>query len=126
MKSIFKVSLVLVVLLCAVNVFAQDPMTGKAQDFVSAMSRGDFQKAYLSLNSDLGFKVKPGDLQNKWSQIVSWAGKFVEFKDSKIENKNDYIIVTSVCKFEKGLVDVTVALDSMGKVAGFNTQGHKA
>ncbi len=125
MKSCFKVVLVLAVLFCAINALAQDPMASKAEDFISAMNSGNYQKAYLALNSDLGFKVKPADLQATWSKVVSWAGKFVEFRESKSQPKGDVYIVTSVCKFEKGLVDVIVAVDNNGKVAGFNTQGHK-
>jgi uncharacterized protein len=125
MKSIFKTSLVLLVLFCSVSLFAQDPMAGKAQDFISAMNRGDFQKAYLSLSSDLGFKVSADSLRSWWSQLTSKGGKFVEFRESKSQPKGDFILIVSVCKFEKGLVDVTVAIDNMGKVAGMEWKGHK-
>lgn len=126
MKSGFKVVLVLAVLFCALNVFAQDPMAAKAQDFISAMNSGNFQKAYLSLNSDLGFKVNADNLRSWWGQLTSKGGKFVEFRESSSQPKGDFILVTALCKFEKGLVDVTIAIDNSGKVAGMEWKGHKA
>lgn len=125
MKSVLKLLLVFVLVLGTFSLFSQDPMTQKAQDFITAMSKGDFQKAYLSLNSDLGFKVKPENLQSVWNQLTSKAGKFVEVKETKSEFKNDFILVVTICKFEKGLVDLHVAVDSSGKIAGFQVKDHK-
>lgn len=125
MKLVFKVVVALVLIIGSFSLFAQDPMVQKAQDFVSAMSRGEFQKAYLSLNSDLGFKAKPENLQSVWSQLTSKAGKFVEFRESKAEFKNDYTLVVAVCKFEKGLVDLHIAVDTTGKIAGVQIKDHK-
>jgi hypothetical protein len=125
MKSVLKVGLILLVLFCSVSLFAQDPMTAKAQDFIASLGRGDYQKAYLSLNSDLGFKVSADNLRQWWGQITSKAGSFVEIKESKVESKNDFQLVIAVCKFEKGLVDLQIAVDGMGKVAGLNVKDHK-
>lgn len=125
MKLVLKVAVVLALVFGTFMLFAQDPMSQKAEDFVSAMSKGDFQKAYLSLSSDLGFKVKPENLQSVWNQLTSKAGKFVEFKESKAEFKNDFTLVVTVCKFEKGLVDLHIAVDSTGKIAGFQIKDHK-
>lgn len=117
--------LTLTFLMVFVSFFSQDPLVGKAQEFINALNNNDFQKAYLLLNSDLGFKVKPEDLQRVWNQLVSKAGKFVDFRESKSEYKNDYTLVILICKFEKGLVDLHVAIDNMGKVAGFVPKDHK-
>lgn len=125
MKLVLKIVVIMALVLGTFSLFAQDPMSQKAQDFISAMSRGEFQKAYLSLNSDLGFKVKPENLQSVWNQLTSKAGKFVEFKESKAEFKNDFTLVVAVCKFEKGLVDLHIAVDSTGKIAGFQVKDHK-
>ena len=125
MKPIIKIGLVVAVIFCSVSIFAQDPMSAKAQDFITAMNNGDFQKAYLALNSDLGFKVKAADLQGWWSQLTSKAGKFLEFSSSKAESKDNTTIIVVLCKFEKGPVDVTVAVDNMGKVAGMGWKGRK-
>ena len=126
MKLFLKVLVVVGLILGSFSIFAQDPMSAKAEDFVSALSRGDFQKAYLSLSSDLGFKVKPENLQSVWTQLTSKAGKFVEFKEAKAEPKNDFTLVITVCKFEKGLVDLHIAVDSTGKIAGFQIKDHKS
>ncbi len=125
MKIVAKISLVLILVSGTFLLFAQDPMSQKAHDFISAMSKGEFQKAYLLLNSDLGFKAKPENLQILWNQLTSKAGNFVEFKESKTEFKNDFTLVIAVCKFEKGLVDLHIAVDNTGKIAGFQVKDHK-
>lgn len=126
MNRLLKVFVLVVVVFGYVSLFAQDPLIAKAQDFVKALSRGDYQKAYLSLSSDLGFKVKPENLEEVWKQLTSKAGNFVDFRDAKSEFKNDYTLVIAVCKFEKGLVDLHIAVNNMGYIAGFQIKDHKS
>ncbi len=115
------------VVLAGLPALAQaDFAVGKANDFISALSRGDYQKAYTQLDSTLGFQVSPEKLKSVWSQLTGKAGGFVEFKKSDVTSKEGFSVVVQVCKFEKGLVDLHVAVNNQGQISGFNIKDHKA
>lgn len=116
-----------VALLAAGALMAQssDPVVSKANQFVTALQKGDYSAAYQLVDSNLGFKITPEKLGSVWQNLVSRAGSLKELKRSTVENKNGYFIVTTVAKFEKGHVDILVALDNMMRVADFQFKNHK-
>jgi len=110
--------------------FAEDPMVSKAKEFIELMAGGDFNGAFNRLDSNLGFKLKDGSkLRTAWSGLESKAGPFKEFRDSSVQLKQGggltYVIVTQVTKFDKGLVDLIVALDMSGRIADFQFTNHE-
>jgi hypothetical protein len=124
-------TLAVVALFAAALVFAQsDPKVGKAQEFINLLNKGNYPKAFEKLDSNLGFNLKSADkLSSIWKKIEEKAGQFKEFRDSKVETLKSgpetFTVVTQVCKFEKGLMDLKVALDSQDKVADFRYLSHK-
>ena len=103
-----------------------DFATGKASDFITNLSRGDFQKAYQMVDSNLGFQTTPEKWKTTWNTLTGKAGSFVEFRKNEVSPKNGYSVVVQVCKFEKGLVDLHVAVNNQGQIAGFAIKDHKA
>lgn len=113
--------------LAAVPVVAQNDLAvGRAKEFIQLLQKGDFNGAYGKCDSNLGFKATPDTFRAYWQNLLSRAGNFVEFKDATVESKDGAMVVTQVAKFEKGHVDLKVALDSQLKVAGFQYVNHKA
>jgi hypothetical protein len=103
-----------------------DPAISKAKEFISLLQKGDYQGAYGRLDSNLGFQSSPEKLQAAWQGLVAKAGNFVEFKQSSMEQQSGYFVVTQVAKFEKGHVDIKIALDNMLRVADMRYFNHKA
>ena len=103
-----------------------DIAVGRAKEFIQLLQKGDYQSAYRKCDSNLGFKTTPEKWQGIWGGLVAKAGNFVEFKDAKVESVSGYTVVTQVIKFDKGHVDVKVALDNSMNVADFGFQNHKA
>lgn len=129
MKRSIAVSLLLFAafFLMAGTAFAQaDFAVGKADEFISALEKGDYTKAYNMVDSNLGFNTTPDKWKASWSKLTSQAGNFVEFRKSETSQGNGYTLVTQVCKFEKGLVDLLVAVNDKGQIAGFQFKNHKA
>jgi len=130
MKAVFtiirNVLLAGVLVLAAAPVMAQNDMAiGRAKEFIQLLQRGDFQGAYGRCDSNLGFKATPDTFRTYWQNLLSKAGSFVEFKSATVETKDGAMVVIQVAKFEKGHVDLKVALDSQLKVAGFQYANHK-
>jgi hypothetical protein len=121
------VSLLVVAVVACGALYAQanDMVVAKASEFVTLLQKGDFQAAYQKVDSNLGFKSNPDTFKKYWQALESKAGKFVEVKRSSVENKDGYFVVTQVAKFEKGHVDLKVALDNMMRVSGFQYANHK-
>jgi len=103
-----------------------DPAISKAKEFISLLQKGDYQGAYGRLDSNLGFQSSPEKLQAAWQGLVSKAGGFVEFKQASMKQQQEYFVVTQVTKFEKGHMDLFVALDQMMREAGFSFKSHQA
>lgn len=104
---------------------ANDLVVAKAKEFVTLLQKGDYNGAYQQVDSNLGFKTNPETFKKYWENLTAKAGPLVEVKRSTVENKDGYYVVTSVAKFEKGHVDLKVALDNMLRVSGFQYQNHK-
>lgn len=116
-----------VLALAAAPVLAQNDLAvGRAKEFIQLLQRGDFQGAYGRCDSNLGFKATPDTFRTYWQNLLNKAGAFVEFKSVTVESKDGAMVVTQVAKFEKGHVDLKVALDSQLKVSGFQYANHKA
>ena len=116
-----------VLALAAAPAMAQNDMAvGRAKEFIHLLQKGDFQGAYGRCDSNLGFKATPDTFRTYWQNLLSKAGSFVEFKSATVETKDGAMVVIQVAKFEKGHVDLKVALDSQLKVAGFQYTNHKA
>ncbi len=117
-----------VLALVATGAMAQvnDLAVGKAKEFIGLLQKGDFNGAYGKVDSNLGFKASPDTFKAYWQNLINKAGNFVEYKEASVENKDGVMVVTQVVKFEKGHVDLKVALDNSLKVSGFQYTNHKA
>jgi hypothetical protein len=130
-KRSLSLTLTAILLLLGFNALAQDPMVGKAHDFINLMAKGDFHNAYLKLDSNLGFQLKNGEkLSQMWNGLTQKAGVFQEIRASKSEMVSagggvNYSVVTCVVKFEKGHVDFKLAMDMRGYVADLRYGNHE-
>ncbi|MGA9751495.1 MAG: DUF3887 domain-containing protein [Acidobacteriota bacterium] len=104
---------------------AQDIAISKADEFIQLLQKGDYDGAYQRVDSNLGFKTNAQKWQQVWQQLVTKAGPFVKMKQAKMEQKGGYFIVTQVAEFQKGHVDIKVALDNSMRVADFAFANHK-
>lgn len=128
LSNVVRVALIAaLVLALGISFTAQsgDPAIGKAKEFISLLQKGDFAGAYGRLDSNLGFQSSPEKLQAAWQGLVAKAGNFVEFKQATMEQSQGFYLVTQVAKFEKGHVDIKIALDNMLKVADMRYFNHK-
>ncbi len=110
---------------CGLWAQAQNIAVSKADEFIQLLQKGDYEGAYQRVDSNLGFKTNAQKWQQVWQQLVTKAGPFVKMKQAKMEQKGGYFIVTQVAEFQKGHVDIKVALDNSMRVADFAFANHK-
>jgi hypothetical protein len=128
LSTVVRIALIAALVLVASSVLTAqsgDPAINKAREFLNLLQKGDYQSAYGRLDSNLGFQSSPEKLAAAWQGLVSKAGGFVEFKTASMEQQQGYFVVTQVAKFEKGHVDIKIALDGMLRVADMRYFNHK-
>ncbi len=128
-STLYRSVLVLVLFSLAATVAhaqANDMAVNKAKEFIGLLQKGDYNSAYQRVDSNLGFKLSPEKLGNIWQNLTAKAGSVQEFKEAKVENVSGYMVVTQVVKFEKGHVDIKIALDNSLRVADMRFVNHEA
>ncbi len=99
---------------------AEDALTVKAREFLTALEKGDFKLAARDFDETM-FKVSgPEKLEALWKgQLPKQLGAFKKQTASRRDLLQGYEIVLITCEFEKATLDTRVVFDKAGKIAGF-------
>ena len=99
---------------------AEDGLTAKARQFLTALEKGDFNLAVRDFDETMLKVSGPGKLEALWtSQLPKQLGAFKKQTTARREALGGYEIVLVTCEFEKATLDARVAFDKAGKIAGF-------
>lgn len=129
LSALTRIGLVAALLVFAstmVSAQVNDMAVNKAKEFIGLLQKGDYNSAYQKVDSNLGFKLTPEKLGAIWQNLTTKTGSVQEFKEAKVENVSGYMVVTQVVKFEKGHVDIKIALDNSLRVADMRFVNHEA
>jgi dienelactone hydrolase len=98
---------------------AEDALTLKAREFLSAMEKGDFQLAVRDFDPTMLKLSGPEKLEPMWTkQLPAQIGAFKKQAGTRREQLQGYEIVLVTCEFEKATLDARVVFDKSGKIAG--------
>jgi hypothetical protein len=98
---------------------AEDALTVKAREFLSAMEKGDFQLAVRDFDPTMLKLSGPEKLEPMWTkQLPAQVGAFKKQAGARREQLQGYEIVLITCEFEKATLDARVVFDKAGKIAG--------
>jgi len=99
---------------------AEDTLTVKAREFLTAMQKGDFALAVRDFDETMLKVSGPDKLEPLWTkQLPAQVGAFKQQGPARREEMQGYQIVLITCSFEKGLFDARVVFDKDGRIAGF-------
>ena len=124
---IFPFMLALAVLPCAAQE-AANPLApeGIAKQIVQEIAAGQFDRVEARYTPEVAARLSAGTLAKAWANALELEGSF----DSVVSVKNvgrmqtfDAIIV--VCKFQKALVDIQLALAPDGRLGGIHFGPHR-
>ena len=96
-----------------------DVIVEKAEAFIDALARGDFQAAARDFDETMRKVSGPEKLAEFWKQIPSQFSPFKRRTASRRDSSGDYEIVLVTCEFEKRTLDARVVFDKAGRIAGF-------
>ena len=98
-----------------------DP-AARARQFVELLSKSDGAGASALLTAEMKTKLPPDKLSQIWQGLVTQAGPFRQFGDSRIEASGSVVFIT--CEFEKLKLDAQVPINKAGLVSGLNFGVH--
>jgi dienelactone hydrolase len=99
---------------------AEDALTVKAREFLTALEKGDFKLAVRDFDETMLRVSGPDKLETMWTkQLPAQLGAFKKQAASRRDQLQGYEIVLVTCEFEKAILDARVVFDKAGKIAGF-------
>ena len=127
MKKLFLVILILSLLAGSTPVLlakdaaqAEDALTVKAREFLTALEKGDFKLAVRDFDETMLKVSGPDKLESLWrTQLPTQLGAFKKQTAARRDQLQGYEIILVTCEFEKATLDTRVVFDKAGKIAGF-------
>jgi hypothetical protein len=95
-----------------------DDLPSRAKALVIAMAKQQFGRAEASFDSTMASALPADKLSVAWNTLVEQRGEFKAIIGTRQEEKQAYHIVYVTCRFAEEDVDVKMAFDSKGQVAG--------
>lgn len=100
---------------------AEDALTVKAREFLTAMEKGDFKLASRDFDEAMLKALGPDKIEAMWTkQLPAQLGAFKKQGASRLEELQGYRIVLVTCEFAKATLDARVVFDKAGRIAGLN------
>lgn len=104
--------------------FDKDKVVAAAQQAVTYMSTGDYQKVSDMARDDIKDKLSVDVLQSAVEKVMPKAGAFVSFGDATTASYKDpkteeYALVVVPAKYENQTVTYTISLNTDLKIVGF-------
>jgi uncharacterized protein len=99
---------------------AEDALTVKAREFLTALEKGDFKLAARDFDQTMLKVSGPDKLEALWTkQLPAQLGALKKQAAARREQLQGYEIVLVTCEFERTTLDTRVVFDKAGKIAGF-------
>lgn len=98
---------------------AQTPdYQARAKAIVSDLAARNFDKIEAQFDSTMSSVLPADKLTASWDQLISQVGKFKEITATRQQEVQGYHVVFVTCEFEKHPLDVKLAMNAQGQVAG--------
>lgn len=114
--------ILLIALLTAVPAVAQLSQVdavARAESMIDAMATGRFEDVTTTFDDRMRAALPAQKLAASWAGVEQQAGAFARRIGATTRTQGEYTVVTMTCAFAQATVDVQIALDATGKVAGF-------
>jgi hypothetical protein len=93
-------------------------LTGKAHDFVTMLSQGDYNGCVAKFDETMKTGLPEPKLQEAWNTIQKQVGNFQKQIGVRQTQEAGYEVVYVTCQFEKGKIDVKIVYDGAEAVTG--------
>ncbi|MEI5988865.1 hypothetical protein A5881_000352 [Enterococcus termitis] len=94
-------------------------MTAKAEEIVTLINNGNYEKASDSFSDQLQGQLNKADFEKAVAPLLEKSGAFEKFDKSTVEKKDDFYVVVLVAKYEKDKRVFTISINDKEKLEGF-------
>jgi dienelactone hydrolase len=112
--------------LCASPTFAQQSQApppdfhALGRTFIMNLAARQFDKAAAMFTPQVAAALPADKLGQIWDQLLAQYGSFEQVPSTMIAEQAGYHVVTVTCVFSKGMLNVVVAFDAEGHIAGLH------
>jgi len=127
-RSLARFAVLIAVVSCAC--FAQESESERtpdsvAKDIVQKIAAGQFDSVEAQYTPQVAAALAPGRLAGAWASVLEQEGSFDSVASAVTGKVQTFDVVLLVCKFQKGLIDVQIALTAEAKIAGIHFGPHR-
>lgn len=92
--------------------------SARATEIVNDLAARQFDKVFAQFNPTMAAAVPADKLAPGWDQVIGREGAFQKINSTQVIEQSAYHVATVACAFEKGPVNIVLAFDDSGHVAG--------
>lgn len=92
--------------------------SSRAQTTVNELVSRQFDKVFAQFDATMASVISAQKLSEAWEQVLSQAGDFQKIEATNVIVQGDYHVVTAACAFVKAPVNIILAFDAAGRIAG--------
>lgn len=96
----------------------EDPAIANARGLVALLAAGKFADVEATFDAAMAKALPEAALASTWTTLVAQAGELEQVEHGSVTRTGSHVIVVLTCKFARARIDVRVAYDGTGKVAG--------
>jgi uncharacterized protein len=117
--KVFVVALILVVGSAYLSMQAQSQSPEDlAKDAVSDLAARRFSKVESRFDNRMQSALSQEQLATVWESVLDKAGPFQKILGTRVEEKQGFHVVFVACHFKYSALDIKLAVDSQGRIAG--------
>ncbi len=109
-----KILIILILILSGITLLSADV----ADQFVDAITSGDYEKAEGYYSPELAEALQKGKLEFVWKGIIRNTGNFEVVAESTREEREDFYSVVSTLKFENVYMDMVMTVNQDEQISG--------
>lgn len=113
-------SLVLGLPVSATQSTATQDATTLGRAVIEQLTHEEFAKVYAQFLPPMQSALPEEKLKATWMTIASQVGAFKKVAGARVEDHGAIKTAITTCEFERALVDISLAFDASGKIAGMN------
>ena len=95
-----------------------DDLASRAAQIVTQLSKHDFAAAEADFDSTMKAALAGEKLSEAWNGLQGQVGQYKGQKSTRAEEYAGYRLIVVTAEFEKADIDIRVAFDAAGRVAG--------
>ncbi len=94
--------------------------SARASEVVANLAARQFDKVFAQFDATMAAGIPADKLAQIWDQVLAQSGAFQKINSSQVIEQSAYHVATVTCAFEKTSLNIILAFDDSGHIAGLH------